>query len=195
MDVLRDRFAGLLREADEHGRLRILHPRVPGLGDGEQLNVHSKLMVVDDRLVRVGSANLSDRSMGLDTECDLAIEARRPEDARAIARSRDDLLAEHLGTDAERVEEALAREGSLVGIVGSLSGGERRLAPRADARAGGTLSGLRSGAAAALRGAAPAARCFGGSSKPVGNGARTRHACRLCAGARTLALHSAARPT
>jgi len=127
MGVLRDRIAGSLREADDHGRLRILHPRLPGLGDGDQLNVHSKVMVVDDRLVRVGSANLSERSMGLDTECDLAIEAQRPEDERAIARFRDDLLAEHLGTDAQRVEEVLAREGSLIRIVQELGGGERRL--------------------------------------------------------------------
>jgi phosphatidylserine/phosphatidylglycerophosphate/cardiolipin synthase-like enzyme/uncharacterized membrane protein YdjX (TVP38/TMEM64 family) len=129
MGVLRDRFVRLLREADLHDRLRLLHPRAPGLGAGEQLNLHSKLMVVDDRLVRVGSANLSNRSMGLDSECDLAIEARRPEEARAIARFRDDLLAEHLGARAEQVEQALAREGSLVRTVESLGGGARRLDP------------------------------------------------------------------
>ena len=44
--------------------------------------VHSKVMIVDDRLLRVGSANLNNRSMGTDTECDLAIEARNGDRAR-----------------------------------------------------------------------------------------------------------------
>ena len=44
--------------------------------------VHSKVMIVDDRLLRIGSANLNNRSMGTDTECDLAIEARSDGRAR-----------------------------------------------------------------------------------------------------------------
>jgi phosphatidylserine/phosphatidylglycerophosphate/cardiolipin synthase-like enzyme/uncharacterized membrane protein YdjX (TVP38/TMEM64 family) len=127
MGVLRDHFVTMLRNADQHDRLRVFHPRVPGLGDDGHVNVHAKLMVVDDRLARIGSANLSNRSMGLDTECDLAIEAHRPEHARAIAGLRDDLLAEHLGVDASRVAETLAREGSLIKTIESLGGGERRL--------------------------------------------------------------------
>ena len=39
------------------------------------MNVHAKVMIVDDRSARVGSANLSNRSMGLDTECDLVLDA------------------------------------------------------------------------------------------------------------------------
>ena len=37
--------------------------------------MHSKIAVVDDQWLRVGSANFSNRSMGLDTECDVAFEA------------------------------------------------------------------------------------------------------------------------
>ena len=44
--------------------------------------VHSKVMIADDDFVRIGSANWSHRSMGFDTECDLAVESR------ATARSR-----------------------------------------------------------------------------------------------------------
>ena len=46
--------------------------------------IHSKVMVVDDRLLRVGSANMNNRSMGADTECDLAIEARNEAERRAM---------------------------------------------------------------------------------------------------------------
>ncbi|MGH0030288.1 MAG: VTT domain-containing protein [Myxococcota bacterium] len=116
-----------LRAADRHGRLRVC---VPVLPEGARLTVHSKLMVVDDRLARVGSANLSNRSMGFDSECDLAVEST-PEGAasRAIARLRDDLLAEHLGVAADDVAAAIRRCGSLVGAVDELSVGERRLDP------------------------------------------------------------------
>jgi phosphatidylserine/phosphatidylglycerophosphate/cardiolipin synthase-like enzyme len=37
--------------------------------------VHCKVMIVDDGFLRVGSANINNRSMGADTECDLAFEA------------------------------------------------------------------------------------------------------------------------
>ena len=70
-----------------------------GLAEGCCLDVHSKLMIVDDRVLRIGSSNLCNRSMGLDSECDVAIEPRgRQEVARnAIRAVRDRLLAEHLG--------------------------------------------------------------------------------------------------
>ncbi|MCL4684363.1 hypothetical protein KJ059_06370 [Myxococcota bacterium] len=129
MGVLRARWLARLRDADHHGRLRVLHPVVPDL-DPDRLTVHAKLTIVDDRLLRIGSANLANRSMGLDSECDLAIEAGTgdTETARAIAAVRDDLLAEHLGTTPERVAEALRTNGSLVAAVDALRGGTRTLA-------------------------------------------------------------------
>ena len=57
------------------------------------------MLIVADRLLRIGSSNLNNRSMGLDTECDIAIEAADGDEAmrREILRIRDGLLAEHLG--------------------------------------------------------------------------------------------------
>ncbi len=49
--------------------------------------VHSKVMIVDDGFLRVGSANLNNRSMGADTECDLAFEASCDEHREFIARA------------------------------------------------------------------------------------------------------------
>lgn len=74
MDVLRARQLTKMRQAERHGRFKVYCPEIPGLKD-ECLTVHAKLMIVDDRLARVGSANLGNRSMGLDTECGMAIEA------------------------------------------------------------------------------------------------------------------------
>jgi phospholipase D1/2 len=54
MGVLRARLLQKLHAADRHGRLRLYHPVIPGLGDG-CVNVHSKVFIVDDRLARVAS--------------------------------------------------------------------------------------------------------------------------------------------
>jgi len=126
MQVLRARFIRRLREADRHGRLRVLYPYREGL-ETPGIDLHSKLMVVDERLVRVGSANLASRSMGLDTECDLAIEANDRRAGEAIARLRDRLLAEHLGVEPAQVARAFAQSGSLIAVVERFAGGTRTL--------------------------------------------------------------------
>lgn len=128
MEVLRARLVRRLRDADRHDRLRIYCPERAGL-EGECIDLHSKLMIVDDRLLRVGSANLANRSMGLDTECDLALEASDARVARAIGALRDRLLGEHLGVAAEDVARAIERTGSLVKAVEALRGNARSLEP------------------------------------------------------------------
>jgi phosphatidylserine/phosphatidylglycerophosphate/cardiolipin synthase-like enzyme/uncharacterized membrane protein YdjX (TVP38/TMEM64 family) len=129
MTVLRAQMMQVLREADRHGRLRLLYPHREGLGE-QCINLHAKLMVVDERVLRVGSANLNNRSMGYDTECDLAIEADTPRVAHAIARFRNQLLAEHLGTDVDTVARTLAAHGgSLIACVESLGTPHRHLRP------------------------------------------------------------------
>jgi uncharacterized membrane protein YdjX (TVP38/TMEM64 family) len=93
--------------------------------------VHAKVMIIDDLLLRVGSSNLSNRSMGLDSECDLAI-AAAPEDEglqQSIGNIRTRLLAEHLGRKAEDVAQAVAAHGSLIKAIEALRGDGRTLAP------------------------------------------------------------------
>jgi len=129
---MRARLVRRLREADRHARLRLYYPAVRGL-DGDCLNVHAKVLIVDDALARVGSSNLSNRSMGLDTECDLVLDAAlAPNLGADIAALRDRLLAEHLGATPARVAAALAERGSLVGTVDALRGGARSLEPLPD---------------------------------------------------------------
>ena len=81
--------------------------------------VHSKVMVVDDLFLRVGSANLNNRSMGADTECDLVIEARTGAERAAIG-MRNRLIGDHCGVSPEAVARQMLA-GSLVGAVGRLS--------------------------------------------------------------------------
>jgi phosphatidylserine/phosphatidylglycerophosphate/cardiolipin synthase-like enzyme/uncharacterized membrane protein YdjX (TVP38/TMEM64 family) len=128
MDRGRDEFCKLLRSVGRDDRLRIMYAvhEVPGRPP-VSINVHAKLMIVDERLLIVGSANLARRSMSLDTECDLAVEAADDADRRAIARARHELLAEHLGCPPATLIEAAAERGSLIAALDALNGGPRRL--------------------------------------------------------------------
>ena len=128
MEVLRTQLLRELREADKHGRFGVFYPHVPGLVEGTCVDVHSKVMVVDDEWLRVGSANICNRSMGLDTECDLTVEARGdPAIGKTIAGLRDRLLAEHLDVEPARIGEARQETGSLIAAIESLQGEQRTL--------------------------------------------------------------------
>ena len=127
MGRLRARGLARLRAADRHDRLRLYAPRI---APDTCVNVHAKVMVIDDALARVGSSNLSNRSLALDTECDLAVEAGgRADVAAAIARFRDGLIAEHLGAAEGDVRALVRAEGSLIRAVEKLRGGSRTLEP------------------------------------------------------------------
>ena len=127
MDVLRGRVLERLRAADRFHRLNLNYPKIPDL-HGQCISMHSKVCIIDDEIVRVGSANLSNRSRGFDTECDLAIEAAgNPAIRRAIAAFRHTLLAEHLGVSPEAVGRELQKDRSLIGAVERLRGAGRSL--------------------------------------------------------------------
>ena len=129
MDSARARILQTLRKADPHGRLRVYTPVTRG---GCDIYVHSKITIVDGELLRVGSANFNNRSMGLDSECDVLIDAGRKANAGAGQQVSDilcDLLAEHLGVDAAEVEARFTATGSLVGTVEALRGSGRTLMP------------------------------------------------------------------
>jgi phospholipase D1/2 len=135
MHVLRTRLIRGLQEADRHDRLRVYYPHIPGLDDGCCLDVHSKVMVVDDRILRVGSANLCNRSMGLDTECDAVIESRgNAEVAAVISDFRDRLLAEHLNVPMDRLREEIGRHHSLHRAIDALAVEGRSLKRLAELR-------------------------------------------------------------
>lgn len=128
MHVLRTRLIDKLLRADRHGRLGVYYPDVEGLKEGCCLDIHSKVVVVDDRQLRIGSANVSSRSMGMDSECDLLIEARgRPEVAQSIRHARNCLIAEHMGCDCEKFEKQVAASGSLNKAIATLRCSPRTL--------------------------------------------------------------------
>jgi phospholipase D1/2 len=127
----RIRFRRLLEEAGVMDRVRLVCPEVRDGARSTHTMVHSKVMIIDDRLLRIGSANLNNRSMGTDTECDLAIEARTETERAAIARARARLLADHCGVTIDEAARAIETSSLLV-AADTLSGRGHRLVPIED---------------------------------------------------------------
>ena len=118
----RDRLIRRIKRADIHGRLRVMYPVVPRKDGTEQdVLVHSKLLIIDDRFVRIGSSNLNNRSEGMDTEADIGIEANDDGCRTSLASLRNRLLAEHLASTEEAVAKVIASTGSLIKAIDELN--------------------------------------------------------------------------
>lgn len=129
MDTARARLVESLKRIDKHGRFRIYHPVTKG---GNGIYVHAKVTIVDDMFLRVGSSNFNNRSMRLDTECDVILSADEPGCVHLreeIATLRNDLLAEHLGVGIDLITEGLSATGSLIKVIENLRGEGRSLVP------------------------------------------------------------------
>ena len=130
MDSARARLVQALRHHDRHDRLRLYHPLTRG---GQPIYVHAKVTIVDGQILRVGSSNFNNRSMRLDSECDVTIDSTRPGNGHTEAGIRGvgfGLIAEHLDTDAATIEARLAETGSLIETIeGLVQPGRRRLTP------------------------------------------------------------------
>jgi phospholipase D1/2 len=131
MDVLRARLLQELRDADKNNRFRIYYVRL-SQEPFVSLMIHAKVMIIDDCFARVASSNISNRSMGLDSECDLVLETNENQDCgEAIINFRRRLLAEHLGVEVDEISAAEEKHESLIKAIESLRGGERTLEPLA----------------------------------------------------------------
>ncbi len=116
MDHARAELVRAIEEADEKHRFSIWSP----FSGETPIYVHAKIMIVDDEILRIGSANLNNRSMGLDSECDVFIDTNRAGNehaADAIASLRRSLLGEHCGLEERAVGELLSRYGSMAGLI------------------------------------------------------------------------------
>ena len=120
MDTARARLVAALRARDRHGRFAIYHPFTTG---GAPIYVHAKITIVDDRQLRIGSANMNNRSLRLDTECDVSVDAaRHPERELGpiVAAIRDGLLAEHLDVPIAGIAATIEETGSLIRTIEQL---------------------------------------------------------------------------
>ena len=133
MNSSRARLYQAVKKRDTYDRFRMFHPFNAA---GTPIYVHAKILIVDDRFIRIGSSNMNNRSLGFDSECDVALDASSADGerlSRQIENVRNDLLAEHLGTDANEIRSKLDNTGSLIATIESLqkSGREAGIALRA----------------------------------------------------------------
>jgi phosphatidylserine/phosphatidylglycerophosphate/cardiolipin synthase-like enzyme len=111
--ALEDTQEGVLLEAlaaaRDHGHaMRLLYPASRSADGSETATfIHSKILIVDDRLLLVGSPNFTERSVALDTELAITWECASEDDAlrHCIRDVRTKLLAEHSGAPEREFTE------------------------------------------------------------------------------------------
>ena len=111
MDTARAEVLFRLESADRHNRFSAFSPKTE---KGERIIVHAKVTVIDDVLLRIGSTNLNNRSLGFDTECDVAIAPRDEAGRQAIRRFRHHTIGHFIGVS----EEAFAAAEAVCGSIG-----------------------------------------------------------------------------
>jgi phosphatidylserine/phosphatidylglycerophosphate/cardiolipin synthase-like enzyme len=124
MDTARSEVLYRLEQADAHDRFYAFSPNTRR---GERIIVHAKVTVIDNTLLRIGSANLNNRSMGFDTECDLSIEPDTEAGRAAVEAFRHRSIAHFLGVDADAFAAAEALFGSMGKAIEKLNAG--RMSP------------------------------------------------------------------
>lgn len=110
MDTARAEVLYRLEAADRYQRFSAFSPRTHG---GERIIVHSKVTIIDDQLLRIGSTNLNNRSQGLDTECDVAVEPPDAAGRVAIRRFRQHSIGHFIGCNQAEFEACEAVMGSV----------------------------------------------------------------------------------
>ncbi|PKB25674.1 phosphatidylserine/phosphatidylglycerophosphate/cardiolipin synthase-like enzyme [Novosphingobium kunmingense] len=129
MDGARVQLCHAIGRHDPGNRFRIY---LPYNAAGTAIYVHSKMMIVDDAILRIGSANMNNRSLGLDSECDVFIDAERPGNEQAVAAIRNlraRLLAEHTGLPFDQVAAALVDGQSMHDLIARAPDNGKRLEP------------------------------------------------------------------
>jgi phosphatidylserine/phosphatidylglycerophosphate/cardiolipin synthase-like enzyme/uncharacterized membrane protein YdjX (TVP38/TMEM64 family) len=137
------RFMQVFADKGVNERVRFLYPKVADHERSVDTMVHSKVMIVDDRILRVGSANLNNRSFGVDTECDLAFEAASTQHRKQILGVRDRLVGHFCGVGARELASAVVHHNSLIKAIESFAQNGHSLAPiELDHAAAGQVTAL-----------------------------------------------------
>ena len=110
----RHRFMSYFERDNLLDRIRLVYPHV---GHGTDVLVHAKLVIIDNTILRIGSANVNNRSMSTDSECDITLCAPDISGRNRINYIRNDLVAEHLGLSADDVSAELEKSGSLRALI------------------------------------------------------------------------------
>jgi phospholipase D1/2 len=105
MWAARIQFKKILMEGLSGDQVQMAYPasKSKQRNEFQSVRIHSKIMITDDRYLSIGSANLNNRSMRMDTECDLIYSGDNIQQRDKIASVRNDLISEHSGIPQETV--------------------------------------------------------------------------------------------
>lgn len=92
----------LSRLLDEDSNNKVaFFTRVASDDPATTVKVHSKLMIVDGRYLTLGSANISKRSFGMDSELNVYFDAEDSDAPHCVQDLETDLICQHTGLDPE----------------------------------------------------------------------------------------------
>lgn len=103
----RVKFRDLIEADGVADRVAMVYPMAKEDGETAVVRIHSKLMIIDDKYMHLGSSNINNRSFGMDTECDVSLIGNSEKACRKIAAVRTDLIREHCGREAEEIDRMI----------------------------------------------------------------------------------------
>lgn len=116
-----------LQRADRFNRLGFFYPDNERKDQSRFIVVHSKFMIVDNEFLTLGSANLNNRSLHVDSELNLSLEAHNnPEVKNFIEENLYRLLEEHLDTPQKELREKFEETKSLRKTIWAFQGKKPR---------------------------------------------------------------------
>lgn len=116
-------FKRIAEQGGVQDRVRIVSSGILFKGQMHYKRIHSKIFIVDDLYCVVGSANLANRSMDLDTECDVILEGQTDSQKQQILWIRNDLLGEHTSRSLQELEDIFSRPDPLTELIKDSGGG------------------------------------------------------------------------
>ena len=124
MDTARAQVLFKLEQADRNNRFFAFTPHT--VRDG-RIIVHAKMTIYDDEILRIGSTNLNNRSMGFDTECDVAVAPGTEAGRQMIRGFRRRAIGHWIGVDAHAFAVAEELTGSVGEAIQRFDTGRMRL--------------------------------------------------------------------
>ncbi len=111
-------FKDILENGVEKDRVTMTYSSCQDMkGRKAYKRIHSKVMTIDDKYAVIGSSNLSNRSMSLDTEIDMVLHGDSENNRKQVARVRNDLLAEHTGREVEDTADLLNQNSPVTALL------------------------------------------------------------------------------
>ena len=103
----RVKFCDIVEDGTDKSRFAVTYPVSREDGKDQTYHIHSKIMIIDDRYLHIGSSNLNKRSMGFDSECDLILDGDDEAKRDAISSIRNNLIREHTGREESDINRMI----------------------------------------------------------------------------------------